>query len=62
MSDIIACYSKCWPCNFGECPEPAEWHGWADFEDIEHAEATGQDVAALKAQRCGCYCMGGVTA
>lgn len=52
--NVIVCYSKCWACMFGEHYEPAQWHSWADVDDIEHARDTGQDDPST--QRCGCPC------
>ncbi|KQN99672.1 hypothetical protein ASF21_12760 [Arthrobacter sp. Leaf234] len=52
QTGISICYSKCWPCQFGECE--TSWHTWADADDIEHAKRTGQPDPS--AQRCGCYC------
>ena len=50
--DILVCYSKCWPCNFGD--HSKRWHTWADEEDIEHALSNGRPDPS--SQRCGCYC------
>lgn len=52
----IITYTRCWGCQFGDHFKPPTWHGWADSDDIEHAESTGQDVDALKGQRCACEC------
>lgn len=49
---IVVCYTKCWACQFGE--HDAEWHTWADPDDVAHAAATGQ--ADPSSVRCGCYC------
>lgn len=55
----ILCYAKCWACNFGEHDQCAGT--WADFEDIDHAKATGQDWELIAAQPCGCYCKRGLS-
>lgn len=54
MSGAIVCYTKCWPCMFGEHFDPPEWHTWADADDVKHAKETGQDDPREK--RCGCPC------
>lgn len=50
----IVCFAKCWPCQFGQCMDPPQWHTWADDEDTEHAAATGQPDPTTS--RCGCPC------
>jgi hypothetical protein len=50
--DIIVCYSKCWPCNFGD--HDKAWHTWVDDEDVAHALSIGRPNPS--SQRCGCYC------
>lgn len=61
---FTVCYAKCVACQFGEHPEPYAAHGWADIDDIEHAEKTGRDVSG----NCACFCaqppaeQGGATA
>lgn len=52
----IITYARCWSCTFDEHYEKPTWHTWADADDIEHAEATQQDVEALTSQRCACEC------
>lgn len=52
----IITYARCWSCMFGEHYETPTWHGWADEDDVDHAERTGQDVEALRGQRCACEC------
>jgi hypothetical protein len=52
--DAIVCYTKCWPCNFGDHYDPPQWHTWADSEDVEHAQNTGQPDP--RTSRCGCDC------
>jgi hypothetical protein len=52
----IITYARCWSCQFGSHYDAPKWHGWADAEDIEHAEKTGQDVEAIKGSRCACEC------
>jgi hypothetical protein len=52
--DAIVCYTKCWACTLGQHVEPAEWHTWADKDDIEHAKDTGQPDPSTS--RCGCWC------
>jgi hypothetical protein len=47
---------RCEPCMYGYCPEVGEPHGWAGPEDLDYAKANGQDVEAIKAQRCPCNC------
>ena len=51
-AQVIVCYTKCWPCQFGE--HTAEWHTRADEEDIDHAAKTGRPDPSTS--RCGCYC------
>ena len=59
--DFLACYAKCWPCQFGQCTD--EPHTWMDDEDIEATKdlerpTTAEGWAALAATRpCGCHCM-----
>jgi hypothetical protein len=58
--DAIVCYSKCWPCQFGQCP-PCVPHTWMDDEDITHAgltvPTTGEQWDSLADERpCGCPC------
>jgi len=48
----IVCYTKCWPCQFGQHFDPPEPHTWGDDEDFEHAKATGQPEPG----NCGCWC------
>lgn len=61
---MIACYAKCTPCQFGECPGVP--HTWMESEDIEHDNKvsmpkTPEDWKALaKNHPCGCHCMRGV--
>lgn len=53
----IICYSKCWPCQFGEHLDPAEEHTWMDQEDAEHAGhpwPLPPEVAAKNVCGCGC--------
>jgi len=52
----IITYARCEGCMFGSHFETPTWHSWAGPDDIEHAERTGQDVEAIKAQRCACEC------
>lgn len=52
--DVMVCYQKCWPCNFGQHYDPPEWHTWVDSEDVEAAEAAGQPAPTKS--RCGCFC------
>lgn len=49
-------YARCWGCMTGACYDVPTWHGWADADDLEHGENTGQDVEAIKRQRCACAC------
>lgn len=55
--NAIVCYSKCWPCQFGQCSD--EPHTWMDDDDREHAGIpAGTTAAQLAAQKpCGCHCM-----
>lgn len=48
--------TRCEECMYGMHYEPPKWHSWAGIDDIEHAEITNQDVAAIKKQPCACYC------
>jgi hypothetical protein len=50
---VIICWTKCWPCNFGQ--HPGGEHTWADADDIEHAQNTGQPDPS--SQSCGCWCV-----
>lgn len=50
--------TRCESCMYGSCFDEITWHSWAGAEDIEHALATGQDVEAIKRQRCACACAG----
>lgn len=57
--NAIVCYSKCWPCQFGQCSD--EPHTWMNDEDAAHAgltvPKTPEEWAALAADRpCGCNC------
>jgi hypothetical protein len=57
--DAIVCYSKCWPCQFGQCSDGP--HTWMDDDDREHAgipAPTGHaERAAFAAEHpCGCHC------
>ena len=60
---IIVCYSKCTPCQFGQCPD--EPHTWMESEDIEHDKSVKyprsvEDWAELgRIRPCGCPCMAG---
>jgi hypothetical protein len=49
---------RCESCMYGSHFDPPQWHSWAGAEDIAHATATGQDVEAIKSQRCACACAG----
>lgn len=59
----LVCWSKCWPCQFGECPDGP--HTWMDSEDLRHAGVRvpwtrwGWRRLAVK-RPCGCDCMQGV--
>lgn len=58
--DVIVCYTKCYPCQFGE--HPPNPHTWMATDDLEHegmpVPSTPEGWAALAAERpCGCYCM-----
>lgn len=53
---IIITYTRCWGCICGQHFDEPTWHSWAGADDIEHAENTGQDVEAIKGQRCACEC------
>ena len=57
---VRVCYQRCWSCitALSGCPEPAEWHTWADADDIAHAVANGRPDPST--QPCGCWCMEGV--
>jgi hypothetical protein len=57
MGGMIICYSKCWPCQFGQHFDPPQWHTWADGDDILHARNTGQPDPSKS--RCGCFCATG---
>lgn len=52
----IITYARCEGCMYGGCFDEPTWHSWAGPEDIDHATATGQDVEAIKSQRCACEC------
>lgn len=54
-------YARCEACMVGGHYDEVTWHSWAGIEDIEHAEETGQDVAAIKAQKCACDCAGPIS-
>lgn len=59
MAEVIICYAKCWPCQFGD--HSTEPHTWMDSEDIEHEgmapPQSPEDRAQLAAERpCGCHC------
>ena len=51
---LIICYAKCWQCYASCHYVPRRWHSWADDEDVEHAEKTGQPNP--RTSRCGCWC------
>lgn len=53
VSGMIVCYSQCWGCMFGQCYDPAQPHPWWDGEDVEAAEAAGQQPPA---GNCACPC------
>lgn len=59
MDSVIVCYSKCWPCMFGDHLDPPKPHTWMDDED---AEAKGLSWPLTPEQAaenpCGCYCTG----
>lgn len=49
----IVCYSRCWDCQFDQHHNPPKPHPWADDEDREHAQATGQPAPT---GNCACHC------
>jgi hypothetical protein len=51
---VMLCFTKCYPCQFGEHFDPPKWHTWASDDDIEHAKATAQPDPRFS--KCGCYC------
>lgn len=53
---VVVHWTRCYPCQFGEHRNPAEWHTWAGADDIEHAARTGQPDPST--QPCGCPCSG----
>lgn len=50
----VICYTKCWPCQFGQHHTPPQWHTWADDDDIRHAVTTCRPDPSTS--RCGCPC------
>lgn len=40
--NAIVCYSKCWPCQFGQCTD--EPHTWMDDDDREHARLAAEST------------------
>lgn len=54
MKGVIACYTQCWSCMFGQHYDPPRMHGWANDEDREHAERTGQPEPT---GACNCHCV-----
>ena len=50
---MITCYARCWACTFGDCYDPPQAHPWADDEDREHAQETGQPEPT---GNCACRC------
>ena len=50
---ILVCLTRCWPCQFDECPTPPSPHPWADPAAPEHAAHTGQPEPT---GNCGCHC------
>ena len=53
QAPAIVCYSRCWPCQFGQHYDPPQPHTWADDEDRAHAKATGQHEPT---GNCACHC------
>lgn len=55
----IVCYSKCWPCQFGQ--HDSAPHTWMDDEDREHAGIPADMPLHELAEKhpCGCRCIGG---
>ncbi|WP_033338982.1 hypothetical protein [Catenuloplanes japonicus] len=51
------CWTRCYPCQFRECP--ADPHTWMDADEAAHAGATTdeQRAALTQAKPCGCACM-----
>lgn len=49
---IRICWTRCYACQFGQCPEPHGPHTWGAEDDIEHAAATGQPPPG----NCACEC------
>lgn len=49
-SGAVFCPTRCYPCQFDECPNVP--HTWGGVEDFEHAWATFQDAPGF----CGCEC------
>lgn len=49
-SGAVFCATRCYPCQFDECP--GEPHTWGSPEDFAHAWATFQDAPGF----CGCEC------
>jgi hypothetical protein len=42
---------RCWSCMTNDCYDQPNLHVWWNFEDVEHAEATGQPKPT---GWCGC--------
>lgn len=57
--DVVACWAKCWPCQFGQCTD--EPHTWMDDEDREHAGILADTpLSQLATEKpCGCRCNSG---
>lgn len=48
-------YARCEECQCGSHYPKPTWHSWAGYDDIDHADATGQ--ADPSGQRCACPCV-----
>lgn len=54
---VIVCYTRCWPCQFGEHHDPPKAHTWMDQEDAEHAGhpwPLPDEIAAKNVCACPC--------
>lgn len=54
---MIVCWTRCYACQFDQCPVPHGPHTWGAQDDFDHAAATGQTPPGI----CACSCARAVT-
>jgi hypothetical protein len=59
--NAIVCLTKCWSCQFGECPPVSPPHTWMSEADLVHAQmpvpaCPAEWIELAVRKPCGCSC------